>query len=200
MVKWFDYLDRWVDRWIVAFVGGLMDGWIERWMMDRYLYVQRKREGWMDGWMDEWQGRCRGGWTEWGTDRGRTGVYQLWEGLQGPAKWSPGKYPHGVHWRHRPAHLLPAPHQAAARALPSPLASLLWWLPQTRSTSGRSAPHRISLPGRCAPDPNGTGSPPDLWMRPGRVKEAGWGVDPKTQRLVGETREGKAGGRGVSWC
>lgn len=30
-------------------MGGLMDGWIERWMMDGYLYVQRKREGWMDG-------------------------------------------------------------------------------------------------------------------------------------------------------
>lgn len=27
-------------------------------------------------------GRCRGRWREWGTDRGKADVYELWEGLQ----------------------------------------------------------------------------------------------------------------------
>lgn len=68
--------------------------------------------------------------------------------------------------------LFPAPRLGAARAPLQPTRIS----PVVTAELGHQrplAPHRISLPGRCAPGPSETGSPPDLHVGPGRLREAG---------------------------
>lgn len=57
------------------------------------------RERGKDRWVDEWVSSKVdvGMGREWGTDRGRADVNELWEGLQDMTEWSPGNYPPGAH-------------------------------------------------------------------------------------------------------
>lgn len=53
------------------------------------------REGWMNRWTS---GKADAGMSgQWGTDRGRAGVYELCGGTTGPGRREPREYPRGAH-------------------------------------------------------------------------------------------------------